>query len=583
VDDPSDKFVSSEQDITFSGKVINGVSLTINDDVVTLDEQGQFEYQGYLDIKNDYNLFILKAENSFGDITTIERKIYFQGIEADKKRELSYSDVKEEDINFRIPSIVVKSPQNNFVTYKNHMRIEGITTHTKELFINNRLAILNEKGEFSESFELDNIGKYVFNMYALGENELNTTSLLKVFRVSEESGFSKDTDAIINPLEQDSVSSKLSRQISLDLAGADIRDVLEILSKKGDLNIVTDKSLEGEVYISLDKVSILDAIDFILGSQGISYKFAGNTILVGSKTFLDQPARLETKIIRLNNMYPKNLVPILNKYLSGDETIQFNDKTLILNMDSRKLDKLSALIKKLDAEKVPQIILEAQILEISKSMLDNLGVSWTDTYGVGAQANFSPDGLTYAGAVSLQTVISLLESEGKARVLAKPRIKAIHGETASIYIGDKIPYTTLTVGTTGTIAEAVQFVNSGIQLSILPEVNVYNREIKIKIQPEVSYVNGYRGPNNDIPIVRTRRVDTTVFVKDGNTVLIGGLFNSSDTDNQSRLPFLGRIPFIGKLFSSKKQEQDQTELVIAITPKIINDDFQESIPLPLVK
>ena len=92
---------------------------------------------------------------------------------------------------------------------------------------------------------------------------------------------------------------------------------------------------------------------------------------------------------------------------------------------------------------------------------------------------------------------------------------------------------------------------------------------------------GYRGKNNDIPVLRTRKVDTTVYVKNRNTVLIGGLFNSSDSDTKSQFPFISKLPFLGPIFQSKKSQTDQTELVIAITPQIIDDSFQESIPIPI--
>ena len=376
------------------------------------------------------------------------------------------------------------------------------------------------------------------------------------------------------------ITKKLMRKVSSDLAGADIRDVLNILSRKGALNIVSDKNLTGEIYVTLHEVSILDAIDFILGSQGYSYKIVDNTILVGTKTILDQPTRLETKIIRLHNLDPSTVEPLLSQYLSSGEIVQVQGHLLILTVDSRKISQLTDMISKLDAEKVPQIILEAQIIEVSKSILDNLGIDWADNYGIGLTSSLTDGTFTYSGSFSLSSVISLLESEGKARVLAKPRIKAIHGDTAEIFIGDRIPYSELTVAATGTIAESISYVDAGINLSILPEIDVYTQQIKIKVAPEVSYINGYQA-STDVPIVRTRRVNTTVFVKNGNTVLIAGLFNSAESDKLAQFPLLGRVPFLGRLFSTNKVEADQTELVIAITPQIIDSNFEESIPLPI--
>tara|TARA_A100001015_G_scaffold211850_1_gene237545 strand:+ start:491 stop:2890 length:2400 start_codon:yes stop_codon:yes gene_type:complete len=573
---PNDKVVSTEDRIEVKGELKNAKYVLINDKKVTPDKDGSFKTFVKLKNKDDYNkiTFVAIKDNKKVELT---RSIFFQ--QSSSKKIQSSEKVTNKVVQNHIPSVVINSPQNNFVTYKNHVVIKGRAQHTNELYINNRLAKLDNNGNFSEAFELSSIGKYVFNVFAIGVNELNKTSLLKLFKVHEKK--EKKTDMVTT--HSTTLSEKLEKLISIDLAGADIREVISILASKGDLNIVTDQSLAGEVYVSLTDVSLLDAIDFILGSQGFSYKINNNTILVGNAAFLDQPTSIETKVIRLNNADPTGIIPILSQYISGKENIQFQDNLLIINAGRGNIDRITELVSKLDEEKVPQIILEAQILEVSKSALDNIGVNWSDTYGIGVQNTLSNSAFSYSAGLSLQSVISLLESKGEARVLAKPRIKAIHGETATIFIGDKIPFTQVTVGTTGAVSESVSFVNSGINLSVFPEINIYTQEIKIKIQPEVSYVNGYRGANNDVPVVRTRRVDTTVFVENGNTVLIGGLFNSSDADNFAKFPLLGSIPLIGQLFTTNKVEQDQTELVIAITPQIINEDFKESIPLPLLK
>jgi uncharacterized protein involved in tolerance to divalent cations len=542
---PKDNFISSESVITFVGVLTGAKSFTINNIEVPFSESGKFSFTTRLMKANDYNLFTLE---------TTQNKRY------------------------DIPEIIIKSPQNNFVTYKNLITVTGKTKHAKELFINNRIVKLDPTGGFSEVFELETFGKYIFNIYAIGENGLNTTSLLKLFRINE-----TKQDEIKNITKNTSrdLNKKLQKTISLSLAGADLRDIITILAQKGDLNLVSDKSLEGEIYISLQDVKIVDALDFVLNSQGMAYKIVDSTIMVGGKAALDQPSRLETKIIRLNNIESEVVKPILNEYLVSGEVIQTQESLIILTADTKKMEKLSKIISRLDSEKIPQIILEAQILEITKSVLDNLGVVWSDNYGVGIDLTESAGNFTYQSTISgLSAVINLLENDGNAKVLAKPRIKAIHGQEATIFIGDRIPYTELSISG-GTVAESIKYANAGINLSILPEINAFTQEIKIKIVPEVSYINGYRGKNNDIPVLRTRRVNTTVYVKNRNTVLIGGLFNSSDSDTRSQFPFMSKLPFIGSLFKSKKSQTDQTELVIAITPQIIDDTFEESIPIPI--
>ncbi len=576
---PENDYVSRDPMVTFTGVVTGAQRFMINNKQVFLKDGGRFSHRVQLLDRNAYNKFRLVAINPLGKKIEKSRDIYYK---FDQSRILTYLDSSEKaavmpigSTENVIPEIEIETPQDNYVTYKNKIDIKGRVFHAKELLINNRVIKLNNKGEFSETFNLDNIGKYVFNVYALGDNGLNAMSLLKLFRIQESSEINSEETKLSKGM-----SEKLSRLVSINLAGADLRDILTVLAQKGDLNLVTDKSLKGEIYISLQDVKIIDAIDFVLSSQGFSYRIVGTTIMVGDQSALDKPSRLETKIIRVNNIASSLLKPIIEEYLVQGESVQVRDNYIIITVDAKKVDSISSMVLKLDSDKIPQIMLEAQILEVNKSSLDNLGVSWPENYGLGITATDANGTISYAATYTLGTAISMLESKGKARVIAKPRIKAIHGQEAEIFIGDRIPYVELTVGAAGAVAESVSYVDAGINLRILPEINSHTQDIKIRIQPEVSYINGFRGKNNDIPIVRTRRVDTTVYVKNNNTVLIGGLFNSSDSDTDSKFPFLSKLPLAGNLFKTSKEIQDQTELVIAITPKIVNEDFEESIPIP---
>ena len=422
---PNDNFISSETIITFTGVLTGAKKFTINNIDVQFSENGRFSYTTTLRKANDYNLFTLVATNKQNKQVSISRNIFFK---SDKPIQLSDSEIPFEE-SYKIPEIIIKTPQNNFVTYKNLITVTGKTKHTKELFINNRIVKLDAKGGFSEVFELETFGKYLFNIYAIGEKGLNTTSLLKIFRINE------TKKEIVSKKQDDSsqLSKKLEKKVSLNLAGADLRDIISILAQKGDLNLVTDKTLQGEIYITLQEVKIIDALDFVLNSQGMAYKIIGSTIMIGGKAALDQPSRLETKIIRLNNIQSDVIKPILAEYLVAGEVIQTQESLVILTVDTKKMQKLSNIIQKLDSEKVPQIILEAQILEITKSVLDNLGVVWSDNYGVGMDITETAGQFEYQSTISgISAVINLLENDGKAKVLAKPKIKAIHGQEARV-------------------------------------------------------------------------------------------------------------------------------------------------------
>jgi type IV pilus assembly protein PilQ len=576
ISSPDDNYVSESDEVLIIGIVKNIKKLFINKKEVSIEDNGIFKYDLKLFKENKNNEFNIVGIADNKEKINLKRTIFYQVSSDNLNEKIEKSSVVQDD-NSRndIPEIEIVSPQNNFVTYKDNITISGRARFTKELFINSRIVKLDEDGLFRETFKLDTFGKYVLNIYAIGDHGLNKTKLHKLFRIEE------TVEKTDKEIRDQSLETQLSKLISLNLAGVDIKDVINVLAQKGSLNLVTDKSLQGEVFISLKDVKIIDAIDFVLNSQGFSYSIVDNTIMVGSTDSLNKPTRLETNILRLNNIDPTVLKAIITDYLVSGETIQVQDNFFIYTVDTKKVNKINQIIQKLDSEKVPQIMLEAQIIEITKSMLDNLGVTWPESSGIGLQTSDTDGTFTYTTTFTLSAVIALLETEGKAKIIAKPRIKAIHGQQAEIFIGDRIPYKIVTIGAGGVVAESVNFVDAGINLTVLPEINSHTKEIKIKIVPEVSYINGYSGSNNDIPIVRTRRVNTTVFVKNNNTVLIGGLFNSSDSDSNSKIPLLSRLPIAGALFKSSKETQNQTELVIAITPRIIDDEFKELIPIPI--
>lgn len=584
--DPPAHFISHKNKVLFKGSVEPGVTLSLNGEPLSIDPSTHtFFHRASLINKNQYASFHLIAKNNAGLQSQKSFRIFYdassekQSLTSPKKssttKSLSSSSQESDIQNTSEPDISITNPPQNFVTLQNTVLVEGTVKNTKELLINNHKITLNSNGYFKQPFNLEVPGKYVFTFYASGKEGNNKTIVRKVFR-SETPSQDVASNAISRP-------SGLKKKISLDLAGSDIKDVMQVLAKKGDLNIVSDKSLTGEVFLSLQNITIAHAIDMILSSQGLSYKLIGNTIIVGNTKYLETASKLENRVIHLNNVSATSVTDLIKPYLSDKETAQAVSKEniLVLNVDYKKIPHLMKMIEKLDANKIPQILLEAQVIEVSKSSLDNIGVAWNSAYGVGAQGVYtggsSGSNSNFTVNFNLATQINMLESQGKAKILAKPKIKAVDQEEAAIFIGDRIPYQENSIDPSGRISQAVKYIDAGINLKIKPFINPFTKEIKIQVQPEVSYVNGFKGQNGDVPVVRTRKVSTTVFVKDGKTVLIGGLFNSSDSNNKNSFPLLGRIPIMGKLFSNTKNETEETELVIAITPRIIETEFEEMV------
>jgi type IV pilus assembly protein PilQ len=462
----------------------------------------------------------------------------------------------------KMPIIRLATPDNFHVSNQGHVSFSGNVANTEELYINES-SIAIENGTFKHTSSLE-MGANMFNIYAIGKNNLNKTLIRKVFRVNPSSP---------EEVKQETFVEKLNRDISLDLADADIKEVIKILSIKGGLNIIYDKSLTGVLSITLNDTPIRRAIDFILKTQGLSYIIVDNTIMIGEESNLTTPTRLETRVIKLKHVNVKDALDILKSQLASSESVEpfEQDNLLVLKVDPNNFIKYSKIIQSIDSRAIPQILLEAQIVETSVTAVEKMGFSWATSIPLNYSVQISDSTVTAKSETSIFTILNLLSDQGQARILASPRIKAIDKQEASIFIGDKVPYIEITSDTSGRITEAVKYVDAGISLTIFPEINRETQEIIIKVEPEVSYINGFRGKFNDIPIVRTRKVSTTVRVKNGETVIIGGLFNSSDSDSLAKVPLLGDIPLLGQFFSSGKDNDDQTELLITITPRIVDE------------
>ena len=172
-----------------------------------------------------------------------------------------------------------------------------------------------------------------------------------------------------------------------------------------------------------------------------------------------------------------------------------------------------------------------------------------------------------------RVALDLLIRDGNARVLANPKIATLNGREASILIGTRIPYTTTGTVFAGGAAAPTQRIEReevGIKLRITPLINA-DGYITTQINPEVSSVIGFRGVNNDLPVIATRQASTTVRLKDGNSVIIGGLLSEEKTRNVTRLPILGQIPGLGLLFTHQVITTSKKDLVIEVTPRIIAD------------
>jgi type II secretory pathway component GspD/PulD (secretin) len=338
-------------------------------------------------------------------------------------------------------------------------------------------------------------------------------------------------------------------------------------------------------------VPVDQAVNLIVRAAGLAYERIGNSILVAEAKSLKEETGLSSYVIELKYADANEVKTALSG-LTGEIQVDKSGNRLIIMTSPRVISEVEKVIEIMD-QPVQQVMLEARIVEVSTDDLKVLGIDWDllNRQGViivegapstepGEAAGSAPgsqpakvpflplDELRqdwFRQAKVFQATLDMLIRNGNGRVLANPRVATLNGREASMIVGQRIPYeTSQTVFAGGAAAPtlSVQREEVGIKLKITPLINA-DGYITTTIAPEVSSVIAFVGRNNDLPVVSTRQTSTTVRLKDGNSVIIGGLLSEETTHNVTK------VPLLGLLFQHHRNSVSKKDLVIEVTPHIM--------------
>ncbi|MFQ5706416.1 MAG: secretin N-terminal domain-containing protein [bacterium] len=403
--------------------------------------------------------------------------------------------------------------------------------------------------------------------------------------------------------------------VSLDLRQADLADVLRMLAKLSKLNIVASNEVTGKVTVSLSNVTIREALDNIVRANGYDYVWDGNVILVKQKDKF-QFEDLETRIYRLKYIDARNLQAILKDVLSKQAKVhvfsqnfqQQNEETqgqgqdgtqgtssrrlsrsstLIVSDSRANLEQVSAMIAALDVP-TPQIMIEAKLIEVSPQRTDKLGINWSKTLNAqvfreviepsGSPNRFSVEVPLDGGGVNYGTlsvsqfgaVLDFLNSSTNSKLISNPRILAMDNQVAEISVGTNVPIPQITRGVGGQ-GDVVTFDYRDVNISLRVTPHVGDNEtITLFVNPVIEEITGeVRAGENSAPITSKREVQTVVTVKSNETVVIGGLIKERNIETLDKVWLIGDVPLIGSLFRHKDKTKQQTDLLIFITPRLL--------------
>ncbi len=321
---------------------------------------------------------------------------------------------------------------------------------------------------------------------------------------------------------------------------------------------------------------------------------------------LDIPAPTVTKVFDLKYTTAEDLRDNITGELTENiGRIRIDDRTnkIIVTDLETKMGRISEMISAFD-EKAPQVLIEAKMVSVKVTDQLRLGVDWqsvleilnrkldmTSDFTITATGTFPPGVKLTLGTLNsnqnFAAIIQALKTVGDVNVLSSPRITAINNQEAKMMVGKSQPYATNTVsqgGQTSVTGTNLTFMDIGVKLCVTPTINK-DGFISMKIRPEVSSSSTfytYGTPATQVPIVETASAETSVTVKDGVTIIIGGLIVDERTKTVNKIPLLGSLPYIGSLFSNTDDKVEKRELVVFLTPHIISggDDMIEQPKTP---
>ncbi|MBM3493561.1 MAG: hypothetical protein FJX72_04455 [Armatimonadetes bacterium] len=355
--------------------------------------------------------------------------------------------------------------------------------------------------------------------------------------------------------------------------------LLPLLGKLAELtgsNLAADDSVKDrEVSMTIEGLSLDEALTAITSSYGLAFAKNDGIYMVCDGTPNDLATyRLSgTESFRMKYIKAQTASGLLPTFLYSFLHVNEAQNAVVVTAPTQMLDKIRSDFTKVDVAP-PQIMIEALAVEVSST--SDLDAALATAYRHN-HITLETDSAT--GDVSYRTIgflphefmaqIKALVASGHARVRSNPRMAAVNGQTADLFIG-QTKFIKVSINTSGGKQEYIQGVDVGVKLQVRPWTGG-NGEITVGIQPEVSNISEQERETG-LPVISTRRAETTVRVKDGETVMIGGLTQRQDYKTRTKVPLLGDIPLLGALFQSTKTSSVNTELVVFVTPHILTDN-----------
>lgn len=398
-------------------------------------------------------------------------------------------------------------------------------------------------------------------------------------------------------LIEPSLGAIYKKPINLEFRDASIKFVFDALSRTTGINFIFDRDVKTDqrTTVFLRQTSLDDAISVILSTGQLEKKVLNaSSVLIYPNT----PAKVReyqdllVRAFYMSNVEAKQAASMLKTVLKLKDVYVDDKYNLLILRESPETIALAEKLIKLQDLEEPEVMLEVEVLEINRSSLFNAGIQWTNqitvtplggtttgTGGTGGTASTATMKLSDLRNITSDTLgitvpsatINLQKTNGDANLLANPRIRVRDREKAKVMIGDKVPVVT-TTSTNNFVTENIQYLDVGLKLEVEPDVHLRD-EIGLKLSLEVSsLVSSVKTNNGSLAYqIGTRNFSTALRLKDGETQVMAGLISDEDRSAANKIPLIGELPVLGRLFGSQSDTRQKTEIVMSITPHLIRN------------
>ncbi|RMT79574.1 Type IV pilus assembly protein PilQ [Pseudomonas viridiflava] len=410
-------------------------------------------------------------------------------------------------------------------------------------------------------------------------------------------------------------------KLSLNFQDIDVRSVLQLIADFTNLNLVASDTVQGGITLRLQNVPWDQALDLVLKTKGLDKRKVGSVLLVApadeiaarerqeleSLKQIAELAPLRRELLQVNYAKAADIAKLFQSVTSaesktderGSITVDERTNNIIAYQTQDRLDELRRIVSQLDIP-VRQVMIEARIVEANVDYDKEIGVRWGGSSNLSGNSKWTPYGLDNKGdeagnigsatgpnvpfvdlgaanATSgiglgfvtnntlLDLELSAMEKTGNGEIVSQPKVVTSDKETAKILKGTEIPYQE----SSSSGATTVSFKEASLSLEVTPQITPDNRiimEVKVT-KDEPDYINAVLG----VPPIKKNEVNAKVLISDGETIVIGGVFSNTQSKVVEKVPFLGDVPYLGRLFRRDVVSEAKSELLVFLTPRIMNN------------